>query len=68
MFFNHGGIISKFAQVNWKMPLQEKIKLFNWLVFNNGILPIENMKKRKWKLMENASPVVRGSAFTGIIS
>ena len=37
-FLIHGGIISHFGQIIWKLPLLEKSKLLNWLCYHNKIL------------------------------
>ncbi|XP_073113086.1 uncharacterized protein [Elaeis guineensis] len=46
----HGGTTSYLAPLLWKTPLPSKLKIFNWLLFQNKILTAKNLEKRHMQI------------------
>ena len=47
LFLSDGGITSFIAKLLWKLPLLEKVKLFNWLIYHNKTHTTKVLKKKK---------------------
>ncbi|XP_039122026.1 uncharacterized protein LOC120258641 [Dioscorea cayenensis subsp. rotundata] len=57
-FLNDGGLRCNVAKIMWKSNCPKKINIFNWLVWKNKVLSLENLELRRCNNLPTATCVM----------